>query len=111
MNNIKSSFQEFLIKQGYKITTPSGNPSTVYDYKKRIDFVCEIENITWEQLAENIDSIINLYEPSGAKSMLGAKSHNAVISALKQFKIFVNRKYLLNNDSATIYKNKISNEF
>ena len=60
MNNIKSSFQEFLIKQGYKITTPSGNPSTVYDYKKRIDFVCEIENITWEQLAENIDSIINL---------------------------------------------------
>ena len=111
MNNIKSSFQEFLIKQGYKITTTSGNPSTVYDYKKRIDFVCEIENITWEQLAENIDSIINLYEPSGAKSMLGAKSHNAVISALKQFKIFVNRKYLLNNDSATIYKNKISNEF
>ena len=111
MNNIKSSFQEFLIKQGYKITTPSGNPSTVYDYKKRIDLFCEIENITWGQLAENIDSIINLYEPSGAKSMLGAKSHNAVISALKQFKIFVNRKYLLNNDSATIYKNKISNEF
>ncbi len=38
MDNIKSSFQEFLIKQGYKITTPSGNPSTVYDYKKKNRF-------------------------------------------------------------------------
>ena len=67
MNNIKSSFQEFLIKQGYKITTPSGNPSTVYDYKKRIDFIGKKIILTQrdiapkeEYIAQDIDNFGNL---------------------------------------------------
>ena len=82
-SNIKNDFQTFLIKQGYKTLTPSGNKSTVYDYIKRIDFVCEIEKYNWKNLGDNIDQILYDYGPSGIKANLGAKSHNAVISAIK----------------------------
>ena len=108
-SNIKNDFQTFLIKQGYKTLTPSGNKSTVYDYIKRIDFVCEIEKYNWKNLGDNIDQILYDYGPSGIKANLGAKSHNAVISALKQYKIFTEDK----NSTKSTYitnKNYISNE-
>lgn len=110
MNSLKRKFIDFLIEQGYKERTNSGKPSTVYDYPKRIDFVCEIENYTWDILAQEIDFIIELYAAEGIKAELGAKSHNAVISALKQFKIFITKENLLNNNS-TSQKNKQSNQF
>lgn len=31
---MKEQFKEYLTKQGYSVTTPAGNPSTVYDYAK-----------------------------------------------------------------------------
>ena len=33
-------FMKYLIQQGYSEYTPSGNPSTVYDYAKRIQKIC-----------------------------------------------------------------------
>ena len=33
---MKKGFENFLVKQGYKLTTPSGNASTVYDYLKYV---------------------------------------------------------------------------
>lgn len=93
---IKNAYKQFLINQGYSLKTPSGHNSTVYDYQKRIDYVCEIENFDWEKLAENIDSILLEYSPDGIKAELGAKSHGAVISALKQYKIFLNQKDVAN---------------
>ena len=33
---MKEQFQEYLIKQGYSLTTPAGHPSTVYDYANRL---------------------------------------------------------------------------
>lgn len=110
MNSLKAKFKDYLIEQGFKETTSSGNPSTVYDYQKRIDFVCEIENITWNKLVDKIDSIIEQYSPKGIKSELGAKSHNAVISALKQFKNFLTKEKIFDNDK-TSQKNKLSNQF
>lgn len=88
---MKNQFEKYLINQGYSLTTPSGNPSTVYDYQKRIDKVCEWENCSWETLALNISVIVVLYDVGGAKEELGNKSHRAVINALKQFKNFVQR--------------------
>lgn len=106
---LRDEFYYFLIKEGFSAETPSGNPSTVYDYQKRIDFVCDIENITWDGLQKEINSIIEQYSPQGIKSELGAKSHNAVIAALKQFKIFVekNNKKLIDeieDNKSDIYK-------
>lgn len=91
MIDMKNQFEEYLISRGYKKATPSGHPSTVYDYIKRIDKVCEWENITWEQLAENIQKILCQYDIGGEKEELGKTSHNAVINALRRFADFVMR--------------------
>ena len=85
---MKDQFKAYLIKQGYSVTTPSGNPSTVYDYVKRIDKVCEWEYSTWKELAQNIDSIVIKYDVGGKKEHLGNKSHKAVINALKRYAEF-----------------------
>ena len=82
---MKEQFIEYLISQGYKVETPSGKPSTVYDYSKRIDKVCRLENTTWEGLAKNITYIIVQYDKGGTKEEYGKQSHDAVINALKRF--------------------------
>lgn len=86
---MKQQFKDYLIKQGYSVTTPTGNPSTVYDYAKRIDKVCEWENLTWSGLAQNINAIVAQYDMGGTKEDLGLKSKSAVINALKRFSEFL----------------------
>lgn len=86
---MKNRFKEYLICNGYKETTPSGNPSTVYDYIKRIDKICEWENLSWEKLAANIEILLPSYDVGGEKEEYGYKSHNAVINALRRFSEFV----------------------
>lgn len=91
-NSLRNEFKEFLIKQGYKLRTPSGKNSTVYSYQKGIDYVCEIENCNWEELATNITTAIHDYGPNGEKSKYGAKSHYTVFNALKQYQEFINKE-------------------
>ena len=86
---MRKEFEQFLICEGYKKYTPSGHPSTVYDYIKCIDAVCEWERTDWRGLAEVIALILPEYEEEGIKAHLGAKSHNAVRCALRCFKRFV----------------------
>lgn len=86
---MEREFEAFLIDKGYKQYTPSGKPSTVYDYVKRIDKVCEWENITWHNLAQIITIILPQYDSGGIKEELGHKSHNAVICALRCFAEFL----------------------
>lgn len=89
MMDMKKQFEEYLINKGYKQTTPSGHPSTVYDYIKRIDKVCEWEDMTLKQLADSIQKIVHQYDIGGEKENLGKVSHNAVINALRRFYDFV----------------------
>lgn len=86
---MKDQFIKFLIKQGYSQETPRGNPSTVYDYQKRIDKVCKWEHITLTELANNIVFFVGEYDVGGSKESYGNKSHNAVICALKKFEEFL----------------------
>ena len=86
---MREKFRKYLIQKGYKENTPSGKPSTVYDYIKRIDSVCKEENSSWELLANNISSIVILYDTNGLKESLGNKSHRSVRNALKQFQLFL----------------------
>ena len=88
---MRESFGRFLVDRGYKEWTLAGNPSTVYDYVKRIDKVCEWEGCSWETLSARIDSVVADYDVGGRNQYRGATSHNAVISALKQFRLFCNR--------------------
>ncbi len=83
------NFKEYLIQQGYSEFTPSGNPSTVYDYVKRVSKICERENVDIRMLAENISFYVEKYGPTGNESEFGKKSHNAYISALKKFDEFI----------------------
>ena len=87
-NTMEKQFREFLISAGYAETTPGGHPSTVYDYVKRVNKVCEWESCTWEQLAERIDILVQDYDVGGKKEALGNKSHRAVINALRRYQDF-----------------------
>ena len=86
---MRTEFEKYLIKCGYKTVTPSGKPSTVYDYLKRIDKVCEKEGLSWNGLKDSIGRIVCEYDVGGSKEELGARSHNAVINALKRYQEFV----------------------
>lgn len=82
------NFKRYLIQQGYSEYTPSGNPSTVYDYVKRIEKICERERISIKQLGDNIGVYVKKYDTFGIEEEFGKRSHNAFISALKRFEEF-----------------------
>lgn len=85
-----NEYEKYLISIGYKQTTPSGHPSTVYQYLKAIRNVCDEECIGLIGLKENINAIITKYDVGGEKEIIGAKSHKTVINALKRFEEFLN---------------------
>ena len=86
---MKDKFKQWLANKGYSLETPSGKPSTVYDYAKRIDKVCQWESMVGSELAANIERIINEYNTGGVKSERGDMSRRAVINALLRFKEFL----------------------
>lgn len=85
----KKGYENFLIENGLSQYTKLGNPSTVYDYSHRISGVLEREGLTWADLPDHIDTLVQEYDKGGVKEEYGATSHNAVISALKQAKNMV----------------------
>ena len=85
---MEDGFRNYLIELGYQTVTPNGRPSTVYDYLKRIEMVCEYEHMTHEELAFNIGRIVLEYDVGGNKESLRKKSHNSVINALRRFQEF-----------------------
>ena len=85
-NKILNGFEEYLVLKGYSEYTPSGHPSTTYDYSHiRIPYVLDVEKIDIIELAVNIKYYISKYDIGGSKEREGMKSHRAVINALKRF--------------------------
>ena len=78
-----------MIEQGYSEFTPSGNPSTAYDYMKRVEKIRSRENLSINELAENINYYVEKYDSNGDDAEFGKRSHNAFINALKRFEEFV----------------------
>lgn len=93
MNEIRENYRKYLIAQGYKVYTPKGLPSTVWQYIGSIEKVCEWENISWSDIKYNIDELVDEYSPYGKYAKRGALSHNTVISALRRFREFVKKWY------------------
>jgi len=80
-------FKNFLIRQGYSEFTPSGHPSTVYDYPKRVQTICDREHIpSLDELKNRIVEIENRYSEDGAEAEFGARSHKAYINAIHRFR-------------------------
>lgn len=87
--NLQENFFVYLKERGYKEFTPSGKPSTIYDYVNRIDRVCKSEELTWTELSLQINKIVMDYDIGGCKEEIGKKSHSAVINALKRYREFI----------------------
>ena len=85
---MKNSFIKYLEKEGYRILTPSGLPSTGPNYANRVDRVRKQEGLTWPTLANDIDRIVSIYDTGGTKEDKGKQSHSVVINALKRFQEF-----------------------
>jgi hypothetical protein len=82
------SFKQYLVEKGYSEETPSGHPSTVYDYSRRVQAICKRERITINQLAENINHYVQRYDTLGPEAEFGKGSNSSFINALKQFEQF-----------------------
>lgn len=90
MDGILDEFKEYLVKQGYKEFTPSGNPSTVYDYAGRIKTICTREGInTAKKLIGRIDELEQKYGETGSEVAFGKKSNSSYINAVRRFNEFV----------------------
>ena len=87
---IEEAFEAYLINEGYKVETDSGNPSTVYSYINGINTVLDEEGISWTVLKRDIGDIIEMYDEGGLKSDIGNKSNKTIINALRRFDEFVN---------------------
>ena len=86
-----TAFEIYLIMEGYKVETDSGNPSTVYSYLNAVESVLEEEGFSWDALKNHISATVSKYDVGGAKEAFGAKSNRTVISALKCFENYVNK--------------------
>ena len=82
-------FQNYLVQQGYKLYTPSHLPSTVFEYRRAVSEIKEIEGLSLQDFCINIDSIIMEYDVGGIKEELGRKKHNTWINALKRFREYL----------------------
>ena len=82
-------FKSYLIRCGYAEYTPSGLPSTAYDYVGRIKKILEWESMTLSELNQNIDKLCHEYDIGGIKQELGDNSHRAVINALKRYREYL----------------------
>lgn len=102
-----NGFREYLKKE------VNLSDSTVEDYCKRIIMICRFEEITLEDIHDNIETLCNDYT-EGNKKDLGAKSHNSYRSALIKFKNYIvysntnkqniNKKYVINLYAPTFQK-------
>ena len=88
---LATAYEKYLIENGYRIESDSGNPSTVYSYGNAVDKVVENEGLTWNSLANDINNIVPKYDAGGVYEDIGLKSNKTVINALKRFAEMVNQ--------------------
>lgn len=98
--SILDKFEIWLQNKGYSSVTPSGHPSTTYDYVKRVKKVASEEGMEVQELAECIDDILPQYSANGVKAAKGAESNSTVFNALKQFKNFIDECTANNNSKS-----------
>ena len=86
---MQNTYTTWLQNQGYSLLTPSGRPSSIYDYLRGIKRVCREENIVLEEAAEHIDELSRLYRRGGQYESIGRKISGSVAASVAQFKKFV----------------------
>ena len=89
---MEKQFYDYLVAHGKKEYTTSGRKSTVYSYCNRIDKICERESMTWEQLADSIETVLPKYDVGGAEEAYGMSSSKTPINALRSFADFLSER-------------------
>lgn len=93
----ENGYKLWLIERRYSEFTPSGNPSTIYEYCNAIKNIMKMENIdTWSELPQHINRLVLEYGEGGINEDFGKKKHSTPISALLRFK-----DYLIDNNIYT----------
>jgi hypothetical protein len=92
VSELEKQFYDYLVAHGKKEYTASGRRSTVYSYCNRINKNCERESMTWEQLAESIETVLPQYDVGGAEEDYGMSSSKTPINALWSFADFVKER-------------------
>jgi hypothetical protein len=92
VSELEKQFYDYLVAHGKKEYTASGRKSTVYSYCNRIDKICERESMTWEQLAENIETVLPKYDVGGSEEAYGMSSSKTPGNALRSLAGFVNER-------------------
>ena len=73
--NIRDSYKQWLIEQGLKTKTPSKHSSTVTEYLRRIDRICDKhykshDATAWNKLTKNIQALLISYHECQNKEYL-----------------------------------------
>ncbi len=87
-NRILEDFYHYLINMGK-------TESTAYDYARRIERICKefdisVSNLFNRETGCSVEDLIGMYSPNGVKAEENKRKHNAPLSALKQFRDFMN---------------------
>ena len=88
---MRDAFYAYLVAKGYKEYAPCGKKSTVYSYCNRIDLICNLERMTWEELAANIGRVLPKYDVGGPHEDIGMKANRTGINALRAFAEFAHQ--------------------
>ena len=75
---MREKFYNYLVEAGYREYTDKGRKSTVYSYCNRIDLICELEGLSWEEMPNMIAAILPKY--------------STAINALRAFAEFCRKK-------------------
>ena len=79
-----NEYRKWLINKGYAVMV-NNRPSTCYDYCRALKRVLHYENITIEQLAENIADICPLYQKGNVHEVRGKEISRSCRNSLKRF--------------------------
>lgn len=101
-NDYKNEFKSYLIAQGFKEYSASGNRSTAIDYQFRILKIKEQENMTWKELASNIDTVFSKYNKTGLRSDYGKRSHESYINSIKHYSKFIKSQPVSTEETGSI---------
>jgi hypothetical protein len=84
-SSLQIEYENYLIAAGYPVKGISGNKSTVPSYSRAVEKVIDREGITWNQLENDIASIIKKYDVGGVEEDFGNRSNRTNINALYRF--------------------------
>lgn len=82
---LQIEYENYLIAAGYPVYGVKGGKSTVPQYSRAVEKVVEREGLTWNELADNIASIVKKYDIGGTEEDFGNRGNRTIINALYRF--------------------------